>query len=143
MLAWIDRILAPLTWAAAVFTVVVLIAGPQLIGADADEEGDAAPAATATATPSEAGTPAATETASPAADGAKVFADAGCGDCHTLAAANASGAVGPNLDDLGPDAASVETVVENGSGSMPAFSDRLSPEEIKAVAQYVADNAGQ
>jgi mono/diheme cytochrome c family protein len=143
MLAWIDRILAPLTWAAAAFTIVVLFAGPQLIGADAGEEGGAAPAATATPTPSEAGTPAATETASPAADGSKVFADAGCGDCHTLAAANASGAVGPNLDDLSPDAASVEAVVENGSGSMPAFSDRLSPEEIEAVAQYVADNAGQ
>jgi mono/diheme cytochrome c family protein len=143
MLAWIDRVLAPLTWAAAAFTIVVLFAGPQLIGADKDETAGAAPAATATAAPSEAGTPAAKETASPAADGSKVFASAGCGDCHTLAAANASGAVGPNLDDLSPDAASVEAVVKSGSGSMPSFADRLSPDEIKAVAQYVADNAGQ
>ena len=37
-------------------------------------------------------------------DGAKVFASAGCGGCHTLAAADASGEVGPNLDDLQPDA---------------------------------------
>src|SRR3989440_5074606 len=37
--------------------------------------------------------------ASASADrGARVFADAGCGTCHTLRAAGASGQIGPNLD---------------------------------------------
>lgn len=76
-------------------------------------------------------------------DGAQVFASAGCAGCHTLAAANASGNVGPNLDDLQPDAATVRSQVENGGGGMPAFSGDLSPEEIDAVATYVADNAGR
>ena len=37
-----------------------------------------------------------------AAAGAKVFASAGCGSCHTLAAAKSSGQVGPNLDQAQP-----------------------------------------
>jgi mono/diheme cytochrome c family protein len=76
-------------------------------------------------------------------DGAEVFASAGCAGCHTLAAANASGNVGPNLDDLMPDAATVRSQVENGGGGMPAFGGDLSPAEIDAVATYVADNAGR
>lgn len=76
-------------------------------------------------------------------DGAEVFASAGCAGCHTLAAANASGNVGPNLDDLQPDAATVSSQVENGGGGMPAYGGDLSPEEIDAVATYVADNAGR
>ncbi|MFL5818620.1 MAG: c-type cytochrome [Conexibacter sp.] len=86
-----------------------------------------------------------TRTTAPAKgpNGAKVFASAGCAGCHTLAAANASGNVGPNLDDLQPDAATVRSQVENGGGGMPGFSGDLSPEEIDAVANYVADNAGR
>jgi len=76
-------------------------------------------------------------------DGAQVFASAGCASCHTLAAANASGSVGPNLDDLMPDAATVRSQVENGGGGMPSFSGDLSPAEIDAVARYVAANAGR
>jgi len=34
--------------------------------------------------------------------GAQVFADKGCGGCHTLAAANAGGTVGPDLDETLP-----------------------------------------
>ena len=39
--------------------------------------------------------------------GAKAFTDAGCGGCHTLAAAGTRGTVGPNLDQVKPDAARV------------------------------------
>jgi mono/diheme cytochrome c family protein len=80
--------------------------------------------------------------ASAGADGAKIFASAGCASCHTLKAADSNGQVGPNLDDLKPDEATVEKQVTNGGGGMPAFKDSLSPEEIKAVSTYVADNAG-
>ncbi len=76
-------------------------------------------------------------------DGAKVFASAGCASCHTLAAANASGNVGPNLDDLQPDFATVQHQVENGGGGMPSFSGDLSQAEIDAVARYVSENAGR
>ena len=77
-----------------------------------------------------------------AADGAAVFASAGCANCHTLSAANASGNVGPNLDELMPDEATVEAQVKSGGGGMPSFEDQLSPEEIQAVAQYVSSSAG-
>jgi cytochrome c5 len=77
-----------------------------------------------------------------AAAGEQVFAEAGCGSCHTLQAAGASGTVGPSLDEtqLGQD--EIAQVVTNGRGAMPAFGDRLSEDEINAVAAYVAENAG-
>ena len=86
-----------------------------------------------------------TRTTAPAKgpDGAQVFASAGCASCHTLSAANASGNVGPNLDDLQPDFAAVQSQVENGGGGMPSFSGDLSQAEIDAVARYVSDSAGQ
>jgi len=40
-------------------------------------------------------------------EGANVYLQAGCGSCHTLAAAKSGGQVGPNLDQLRPDAATV------------------------------------
>jgi mono/diheme cytochrome c family protein len=89
------------------------------------------------------GTPTQTQSQTKAPDGAKVYASAGCGGCHTLAAANSSGNVGPNLDDLKPDFATVQSQVENGGGGMPAFGGDLSQAEIDAVSRYVADNAGQ
>src|SRR5205085_10896261 len=45
------------------------------------------------------------------APGAKVFASAGCGGCHTLSAAGSKGQIGPNLDELKPDASTVERQV--------------------------------
>jgi mono/diheme cytochrome c family protein len=76
-------------------------------------------------------------------DGKKVFASAGCAGCHTLKAAGATGNVGPNLDQLKPAEPVVEHQVEVGGGAMPAFKGQLSPAEIKAVAQFVASNAGK
>ena len=72
-----------------------------------------------------------------AAAGEAVFASAGCGGCHTLEAAGASGAVGPNLDDSKPDAALVVDRVTNGAGAMPPFGDQLSEQQIQDVAAYV------
>jgi cytochrome c553 len=73
-----------------------------------------------------------------AASGRKVFAQAGCGDCHTLAEAKAKGTVGPNLDDAKPDAALVVRQVTNGGGGMPSFRGKLQENEIQAVASFVA-----
>jgi mono/diheme cytochrome c family protein len=66
-----------------------------------------------------------------------------CSSCHTLAAAKATGNVGPNLDQLKPPDALVLRQVTNGGGGMPAFGGRLSSAEIKAVAKYVSSVAGR
>jgi outer membrane protein assembly factor BamB len=76
------------------------------------------------------------------ANGEAIFTSS-CGSCHTLGAAGTGGSVGPNLDDLKPDAATVEAQVRNGGGGMPAFEGQLSDAEITAVSQYVAENAGK
>ena len=73
--------------------------------------------------------------------GAKVFATAGCKNCHTLKAAGAKGTVGPNLDQLQPSAALVTKQVNTGGGVMPSFKGKLSPTQIKAVADYVSSVA--
>lgn len=80
-------------------------------------------------------------TASPAA-GAKVFGAAGCGSCHTLAAANASGQVGPNLDQVRPGYGTVLDKVTTGGGGMPSFSGQLTAQQIRDVAAFVATRAG-
>jgi mono/diheme cytochrome c family protein len=116
-LARVDRVLAPLTALAAAFAVVVLLLGPELIGA----KGSSAPAQART--------------------GKQIFTAEGCGGCHTLADAGAAGASGPNLDELKPDAATVEAKVPGGGGSMPSFD--LPAPELKALAEYVSSVAGR
>jgi len=74
--------------------------------------------------------------------GAQVWAQTGCGSCHTLAAAGASGNVGPNLDQLRPSAAAVAAQVSTGGGGMPPFGHVLSSAQISAVAAYVSSVAG-
>jgi mono/diheme cytochrome c family protein len=75
-----------------------------------------------------------------ASNGAKIFASAGCGGCHTLEAAGSSGNVGPNLDQSQPDLALTVDRVTNGQGAMPSFGDSLSEQEIADVAQYVVES---
>ena len=72
-----------------------------------------------------------------AVDGMAIFAEAGCGGCHTLDAADASGNVGPNLDDAKPSKELVVDRVTNGKGAMPSFKDSYSAEQIAAVADFV------
>jgi cytochrome c6 len=76
-----------------------------------------------------------------ATSGEAIFKDE-CGSCHVLEAAGTSGTTGPNLDEVQPDRATVEEQVRNGGGGMPAFEGDLTDEQITAVSQYVADNAG-
>jgi cbb3-type cytochrome c oxidase subunit III len=68
---------------------------------------------------------------------------ANCGSCHTLAAAGTTGTVGPNLDQLKPAFARIQTQVINGGTIMPAFKGKLTPAQIRAVAMYVASSAGK
>ena len=86
-------------------------------------------------------TPAFKLTGDPAA-GAKVFASAGCSGCHTLAAAHATGTVGPNLDQLKPDYRHVTAQVTNGGAAMPSFKKSLSTQQIADVSAYVVKSTG-
>ena len=77
------------------------------------------------------------------ADGKTLFASQGCGACHTLKDAGASGSVGPNLDQVKPVAAIVVAQVTNGGGVMPAFKGKLTPQQIQDVAAYISSVAGK
>ena len=74
--------------------------------------------------------------------GSAVFASAGCGNCHTLAAAHSTGTIGPNLDTLKPDYRAVTAQVTNGGAQMPSFNKTLSTQQIADVAAYVVDSTG-
>jgi cytochrome c6 len=76
------------------------------------------------------------------AKGKPIFASAGCGGCHTLAAANSTGTIGPNLDQLKPNYQTVTSQVTNGGGAMPAFKSRLTVQQIADVSAYVVDSTG-
>jgi mono/diheme cytochrome c family protein len=74
--------------------------------------------------------------------GARVFAEAGCGNCHALAAAGSKGTAGPDLDQLKPSRGSVLRQVERGGIGMPSFGGKLTPDEIRAVATFVTESTG-
>jgi mono/diheme cytochrome c family protein len=67
-----------------------------------------------------------------------------CKQCHTLAAANANGKIGPNLDELQPEKGLVLDAIKNGrargNGQMPAAI--VEGEDAEAVAQFVAVAVG-
>jgi mono/diheme cytochrome c family protein len=77
-----------------------------------------------------------------AENGKQIFAAQGCGSCHVLADAGASGTVGPNLDESQPSVELAVDRVTNGAGVMPSFKDKLSEQEIRDVATYVSEAAG-
>jgi mono/diheme cytochrome c family protein len=75
-----------------------------------------------------------------ASAGEQVFASAGCGGCHTLSAAGASGNVGPNLDEAKPNHALVIDRVSHGKGVMPSFEGQLDDQQIEDVAAFVVQS---
>ncbi len=75
--------------------------------------------------------------------GKAVFLSAGCTGCHTLAAAGATGTVGPSLDERKPSFDRVVDRVTNGKGAMPPFQGQLTDQQIKDVAAFVSENAGK
>lgn len=64
-----------------------------------------------------------------------------CTICHTLADAEASGNIGPSLDELKPDVPRVVKALKTGIGQMPAY-PQLSEEQVQALARYVARASG-
>jgi cytochrome c oxidase subunit 2 len=85
-----------------------------------------------------------------AAEGEALFAENGCGSCHTLAAANASGTVGPDLDSIpNASAAFIRESIEDPNAQiaegfsadvMPDdFGQKLSPAELDALVEYLLE----
>lgn len=98
-----------------------------------------------------AGVPGAAPPSVPGGPGAQVFANNGCGGCHTLAEAQAGGTTGPNLDEVlpGQSAAMVEksivdpnVVIAKGfpPNVMPAdYEQTLTPKELEDLVRYLLD----
>ena len=116
--------------------LIVLALSIAACGGGGDDGGSSSSAATQSTSTATGGA----ENAS--AEGKTVF-NGNCKSCHTLQDAGATGSVGPNLDDLKPDQATVKQQVENGGGPMPAFKGKLSAAQIDAVSTYVSTVAGQ
>lgn len=86
--------------------------------------------------------------------GAQVFANNGCGGCHTFAAAESGGVTGPNLDEVlpGETQAHVEEMVVDPNAEiakgyppnvMPQnYEQILSAKEIEDLVKYLLENAG-
>jgi len=100
-----------------------------------------------------AGVPGAAPPTVPGGPGAQVFANNSCGGCHTLAAANAGGVTGPNLEEAlaGQSLASIEKSIVDPNARiakgfppnvMPGeYETQLTPEELKQLVAYLAENA--
>lgn len=123
---------------AAAFAALVAVAVLSATGED--------PALTATTTgaaasPAARAQPASEATATPSPGvrrGKKVFRQAGCGGCHTLAAAGTTGTAGPDLDLRQPTKDRVLRQVRRGGPGMPGFRGRLKDRQIADVAAFVA-----
>ncbi len=66
-----------------------------------------------------------------------------CGACHTLGDAGTDSSVGPNLDNLTPNAQAVQDAIANGgagTGMMPP--NLLSGDAAQQVADYIAAATG-
>ena len=96
-----------------------------------------------------AGVPGAAPPKVPGGPGAQVFANNGCGGCHTLAAAKTGGTTGPDLDEVlgGQSFAMVEQSIVDPNKQitkgyppnvMPStFEEQLTPEELKQLTDYL------
>jgi len=92
--------------------------------------------------------------------GLAVFQANGCNSCHTFKPANATGKIGPDLDDLKASAAKAnrgpldkfieESIVDPSAYVAPGFSDgvmphiykqQISPEQLQQLVQYLSQGA--
>jgi mono/diheme cytochrome c family protein len=96
-----------------------------------------------------AGVPGAAPPKVPGGPGAQVFANNGCGGCHTLAAAQSGGVTGPNLDEVLPgqslaqiheDVADPNKEIAKGypANVMPGnYAQTLSSKELEDLVKYL------
>jgi mono/diheme cytochrome c family protein len=101
-----------------------------------------------------AGVPDAAPPTVPGGPGAQVFANNGCGGCHTLSAAKSGGVTGPNLDEAlpGMSAAMVHESIadpnkEIAKGYPPNvmpqnYEEALSSKELEDLVEYLLEETG-
>jgi cytochrome c2 len=101
-----------------------------------------------------AGVPGAAPPKVPGGPGAQVFANNGCGGCHVLAAANAGGTTGPNLDEVlaGQSPAAVRrSIVDPNAQQTPGFpldvmpqnyEEIIPPNELAQLVEFLVSSAG-
>jgi mono/diheme cytochrome c family protein len=99
-----------------------------------------------------AGVPGAAPPTVPGGPGAQVFANNGCGGCHTLAAAKSGGVTGPDLDEVLPGQTTAmvhESIVDPNkeiakgypANVMPSnFEQTISPKELEQLVEYLIEN---
>jgi len=87
--------------------------------------------------------------------GAQVFANNGCGGCHTLAAAGSSGVTGPDLDEVlpGQDAEKInEDIVDPNAEIAKGYAANVMPQnfgetipanELEELVEYLQESAGK
>jgi mono/diheme cytochrome c family protein len=83
-----------------------------------------------------AGVPGAAPPTVPGGPGAQVFANNGCGGCHTLAAANAGGVTGPDLDKVlpGQSAAMIhESIVDPNAHIAKGYPANVMPQNFGTI----------
>jgi cytochrome c2 len=102
-----------------------------------------------------AGVPGIEPPEAPGGPGGQVFANNGCGSCHTLAAAESSGTVGPDLDDVipGQSAQMVEESIVDPearpsqgfpAGIMPEdYEEQIPARDLKLLVDFLIENAGR
>ena len=102
-----------------------------------------------------AGVPGIEPPQAPGGPGGQVFANNGCGSCHTLAAAESTGTVGPDLDEVipGQSAARVEESIIDPeaepaqgfpTGVMPEdYEEQIPEEDLELLVDFLIENAGR
>jgi mono/diheme cytochrome c family protein len=126
--------------AAGLIFFVAMISAVIIFGVEEPEAEHAAATTQATSTHESSTTEQTTTSAATQGDavaGKAAFKDGGCGSCHALKAAGATGNVGPDLDSLKPPYDAVVHQVETGGGGMPSFKGLLTEKQIQDVAAYV------
>jgi mono/diheme cytochrome c family protein len=102
-----------------------------------------------------AGVPGIQPPKAPGGPGGQVFAQNGCGGCHTLKAAQSSGTTGPDLDQAiaGQSATEIEKSITDPNAKitpgyppnvMPAtFGQSIDPQDLKLLVQFLIQSVNQ
>lgn len=102
-----------------------------------------------------AGVPGIEPPEAPGGPGGQVFANNGCGACHTFAAAESVGTTGPNLDEVleGMSPQQIEesivdpdATIAQGfqAGVMPSnYGDTIDPADLKLLAEFLSGGGGK
>lgn len=79
----------------------------------------------------------------PIADGAQLFHQKGCENCHTIA--GYGGQRGPNLSSVGNRLTANQMTIRivNGGTNMPAFGGQLTPNQLKTLVAFLQSRQGQ